>query len=168
MKTLLAIALTLLAFSANAQKIELSYEPKGQIIKFYYHNVTIYTDTSALFSFYPGTDKKDKSHYDARVKERVMQQFAYNKSDTVIFAGAIAIYSGHVADWDTEYPILELIKLNKAKVIDKHRQSVQVIISQKTGTRRGGLVKRSFINERTGEELWRKTLYDKHRGDWHE
>jgi hypothetical protein len=152
----------LFAIATSAQKIELSYEPKGQIVKFYFDSLTIYTDTATLFSVY---DKDGGlNDYDLRVKNLVRRKLNEAKSDTVSFSGDFIPFNDSVDnkyqnDWYIEWAILELTKERKLKMYDKHDHLVTSIVTKKIGKNKNNFVKRSYINKATNEELLAETLF---------
>lgn len=152
----------LLTFSINAQTIKLDYEPRGQIVKFYFDSLTIYTDTTSLFAVY--ANEGDLKDYDLRVKNFVLRHIKEASSDTVIFSGSFipfndSIVKKHQEDWYVEWALLHLTKEKKIKIYDKHGQLVKTIVTKRNGKKKNNYVKRSYINKATNEELLRETLF---------
>jgi hypothetical protein len=162
LKVLQTCLFLLFAFTTSAQKIQLAYEPKGKVVKFYFDSLTIYTDTSALFSVYD----KDSSWkaYDLSVKNLVRKSLQDTKSDTVMFAGDFIPFTeisdpNYQKNWSVEWAILELLSVRKLKMYDKHGMLVTTIIARKVGRKKDNFVKRSYINKATKEELLAETLF---------
>ena len=146
----------------NAQKLNLAYEPRGQIVRFYFDSLTIYTDTTSLFSIYSG--EGDLKEYDLRVETFVLKKIEETKFDTVTFIGDFIPFNDNTGnkyqnDWYVKWAILQLTKGNRLKLYDKHGQLVTSIITKKVGKRREGYIKRSYINKVTSEELFDETLF---------
>ena len=140
---IIILFLTLWTPISNAQTIKLDFEPKGQIIKFYFNSLTIYTDTTSLFFVYKenGTLKD----YDLRVKNLVKQQFLNNNTDTAFFSGDFIPFNDSIdnkyqKDWYVEWAILHLTMANRLKIYDKHGQLVEKIVTKKIGTKKKGHV----------------------------
>ena len=152
----------LLTFTINAQTIKLAYEPRGQIVKFYFDSLTIYTDTTSLFAVY--TNDGDLKDYNLRVKNFVLRQMKEANNDTVTFSGNFIPFNDSIVkkyqeDWYVEWAILNLTKNKKLKIYDKHEQIVKRIVKKKIGRKKNNYVKRSYINKATNEELLKETLY---------
>lgn len=162
MKLLQTYLFLLFSISVGAQKIKLAYEPQGQVIKFYFDSLTIYTDTTSLFYVY---DKDgDLKDYDLRVKQFVRKRVNEAKPDTVLFSGGFIPFSDNInnklqKDWYVEWAILELTKEGKLKMYDKHGQLVTTIVTKKVGKKKTNFIKRSYINKATDEELLAETLF---------
>ena len=159
---ILTILFTIWTSISNAQTIKLDFEPKGQIIKFHFDSLTIYTDTTSLFFVYKenGTMKD----YDLRVKNLVKKQFSNNNTDTAFFSGDFIPFNDSIdnknqKDWSVEWAILNLTRANRLKIYDKHGQLVETIVPKKIGTKKKGYVRRAFINKNTKEELFSELLY---------
>lgn len=151
-----------LTVSVNAQTIKLDFEPKGQVIKFYFDSLIIYTDTASLFSVY--AKEGGLKDYDLRVKNFVLGKSGLNKNDTIIFSGNFipfndGIENRYQEDWYVEWAILHLTKEKKVKIYDKHGQLVKMIVMKKVGKKRTNFVKRSYINKATQEELLKEVLF---------
>ena len=150
----------LLTFSINAQPIKLNFEPKGQIVEFYFDSLTIYTDTSSLFAIYDQNNMKD---YDLRVKNFVRKQIATTNFDTVKFFGNFIPFNDSIdnqsQNWYVQWAILHLMKANRLRILDKHGNLVEIILTKKVGTKRKGIVRRAFINKKTKEELFSQGLF---------
>jgi hypothetical protein len=159
---ILSLILTIWNSISNAQTIKLGFEPKGQIIKFHFDSLNIYTDTTSLFFVYKenGTLKD----YDLRVKNLVKKQFLNNNNDTVLFSGDFIPFNDSIdnkyqKDWYVEWAILHLTRANRLRIYDKHGQLVEAIVTKKIGTKKKGYVRRAFINKKTQEELFSELLY---------
>ena len=152
----------LFTITVSAQKIKLAYEPQGQVIKFYFDSLTIYTDTTSLFYVY---DKDgDSKDYDLRVKEFVRKRVNEAKPDTVLFSGDFIPFNDCMnnklqKDWYIEWAILELTKQGKLRMYDKHGQLVTMIVTKRVGKKKTNFIKRSYINKATGEKLLAETLF---------
>ena len=151
----------LLTFSINAQSIKLNFEPKGQIVEFHFNNLTIYTDTTSLFAIYD--QKGTMKDYDLRVGNFVREQIIETNSDTVRFSGHFIPFNDGIdnKEWYVEWVILHLMKANRLKIFDKHGELVETILTKEKGTKKKGLVRRYFINEKTKEKLFSEVLYIK-------
>jgi hypothetical protein len=152
----------LLNFLTDAQTIKLNFEPQGKIVKFYFDSLTIYTDTTSLFSVY--TNEGTLKDYDLRVKKLVNSKFSKSPADTVIFSGNFipfndSIENKYQTDWYVEWAILHLTKVKKLKIYDKHGHLVTTIVTKKVGKKKENFVKRSYINKETNEELLSETLF---------
>ncbi len=164
MKVLQTYLFLFFTVATNAQKIELTYEPTGQIIKFYFDSLTIYTDTTALFSVY---DKDgDLKDYVLRVKNLVRKKLNEAKSDTAKFSGDFIPFNDSTEkkyhkNWYVEWAILELTKEMKLKMYDKYGYLVTTIVTKKIGKKKNNFVKRSYINKDSNEELLSETLFIK-------
>lgn len=154
-------SLLLLAFSVTAQKIKLTYEPKGKILKFYFEQLTIYTDTSALY--YMAKDREN-SAYALHLLHVVQKQFSINHTDTLSFSGDFILYSEstdvqYQREFYIEHAIHQLTLMNRLKIYDRHGKVVRTIILKKKGTERKGLVERVYMDKKTRKELFRELLY---------
>jgi len=162
MKSFLFTLFILITFAANARKIHLRYEPKGQIVKFCFEGLTIYTDTITLFAVYDQFG--NKTPYDQRVKNFVRKSIKEIKNDTVNFTGEFipfndGIDNGYQNTWFIEWPLLHLLQEAKLVVYDTHNNIVKTIITRKIGKKRKHFVKRSYINKATGEEIMKQVLF---------
>lgn len=152
----------LLNFLVSAQSTTLDFEPHGQIVKFHFDSLTIYSDTTSLFSVY---DKEGVlKDYDLKVKNFVRKQVAQTSSDTIIFTGKFIPFNDGIAEvylkeWDVEWAILHLTKEKKLKIYDKHGKLVKIIITKKIGKKKKNYVERSYINKTTNEELFNEVLF---------
>lgn len=148
--------------SCNAQTIQLDFEPKGQIIKFYVDSLTIYTDTSSLYSVY--RENGTLKDYDLRIKNLVEKQFHILQTDTAFFSGDYipfndGIHNIYQKDWNVEWAIIQLTKANKVKIVDKHGHLVETMVMKKIGTKKKGHIRRAFINKNTREELFSELIF---------
>lgn len=160
MKFFTTYLVLLLSFVTKAQTIKLDYEPKGQIIKFYFDSLTIYTDTTSLFSIF--ADEGNLKDYDLRVKNFVLKQIKESKNDTVTFSGNYIPFNDGIEnkeEWYVDWVILHLTKEKKVKIYDKHGQLVKILVTKKVGKKKKNYVARLYINKATNEELFRETLF---------
>lgn len=162
LRTTFSLLFSVLALLSGAQRLDLNFEPQGQIIKFHFDSLTLYTDTTSLFHVYDeGSDLKD---YDLRVKNLVKREVAVANSDTVTFSGNFIPFDDGIAneyqkDWYIKWAVLHLIKAQKVKLYDKHGQPVHTIRMKKVGKKRTNYVKRSYLNNSTNEELIFEVLF---------
>lgn len=162
--TYLTYCFLLLTISVNAQTIKLDFEPKGQVVKFYFDSLTIYTDTTSLFNVYSKYETKGLEAYDQRVKNLVLRQFKDSKKDTVFFTGNNIPFNDGIAnkyeeDWYVEWAILHLTIEKNILIFDKHGQRVKAIKTKKIGTKKKNYIRRAYINKDNGEELFSETLF---------
>ena len=149
----LAVAIPLIA-----QTIKFGFEPNGQIVKFHFDSLTIYTDTTSLFAVYD--QKGNMKDYDLIVKDFVRKQISEANSDTVTFFGNYIPFDNNTdKEWYVKWAILRLLKEKKLKMYDKHGQLVTIIVTKKVGKRKDNFVGRSYINKATNEELLSETLF---------
>lgn len=71
--------------SFHAKTIKLNYEPKVKIVKISFDSLTIYTDTSSIFSVYRNEHSIDE--YSLRIKNLISKHFINTNSDTAYFTG---------------------------------------------------------------------------------
>lgn len=154
----------MLTISLNAQTIKLDFEPKGQVVKFYFDSLTIYTDTTSLFNVYSQYGSKGLEAYDLRVKNLVLRQFKESKNDTAFFSGNYIHFNDGIdnkyhEDWYVEWALLHLIKEKNVLIFDRHGQRVKIIKTEKNGSKKKNHIRRAFINKDTNEELFSETLF---------
>jgi hypothetical protein len=157
------ILLLLFSYAAWGQIIKLDFEPKRQVVRFYFDSLTIYTDTTSLFAVYEH-DAKGFDAYDLRVKNLILQRFKESKTDTVTFSGDFIPFNDSIDNkyqnnWYVEWAILHLTKEKKLKIFDKHAQLVKIIVIKKIGSKKKGHIRRAFTNKVTKEELFDETLF---------
>ncbi|ASS47178.1 MAG: hypothetical protein A3D31_15120 [Candidatus Fluviicola riflensis] len=162
MRGTLIICALLLHFTTDAKTLKLDFEPQGRTIKICFDSLTIYTDTTALFSVYEkfGTIKD----YNSRLMTFVRSQLKKSDNDTLTFSGKFIPFNDGIQtktqeDWYVEWAILHLIKTKKLKMYDKHGRQVKAIRSKRVGKKKNHFVKRSFMNKATGEELFKEILF---------
>ncbi len=148
----------------NAQKIKLNYTPQGQIVKLHFDNLTIYTDTTSLFSVY--RENSTLKDYNLRVTSMVKKQFQNPETDTAIFSGNFIPFNDGIdnprqKDWYVQWAVLHLTLANRVKIYDAHGQLVETVVTKKTGSKKKGLVSRAFMNKKTKEVLFSESLYIK-------
>jgi hypothetical protein len=161
MKSITIYFILLFSVATNAQTLRLNYEPTGKIIQFYFDSLTIYTDTTSLFSVYESD--RNLENYDLRVKNFVLKKIRNSKLDTVTFSGEFIPFEDSIIErnqneWYVEWAILHLTKANRLKIYDKHGQLVTTIVTRKVGKKKDDFVKRSYKNLATDEELFAETL----------
>lgn len=162
MKTVTIYFLVLIAATANAQTINLNYEPNGQIIQFYFDSLSIYTDTSSLFSVYD--EKGNLKDYDLRVKNFIRKKVKESNADTIFFSGYFIPFYDSLSNknqnsWYVEWAILHLLNEQKLKIYDKQGQLVKTIVIKKVGRKKDNFINRSYLNKDTKEELLAETLF---------
>ena len=81
-KTLLIISFIIISLTVNAKRINLNYEPSGQIIVIHYDSLTIITDSTSLFSIYIDTDPKSTS---MRLKNLIRRETKKSPCELLFF-----------------------------------------------------------------------------------
>jgi len=163
MKTLLLFFAILLSLTMNAKRINLNYEPSGQIIVIHYDSLTIITDSAALFSIYKDTDPKSTS---VRLRNLIRREARKNPGDTLVFSEEFipfndSIDNTNLTDWYVEWAVIELTNKGKLKLYDKHGALVEKIkigrkITEKSAY--GWHQKKPYINRETKEVLFYVTI----------
>ena len=148
----------------SAQTIKLDFEPKAEVVKFYFDSLTIYTDTTSLFNVYSKYGTKGLEAYDLRVKNLVLRQLRESKNDTALFSANYipfndGINNKYQEDWYVEWAILHLTKEKHVLIFDKHAQRVEIIKTKKIGSKKKNHIRRVYINKNTDEELFSETLF---------
>lgn len=155
----------LLTLSTNAQTIKLGFESQRQVVKFNFDSLTIYTDTTSLFSIYELEGTKGLEAYHQRVKNLILRQFRDCKNDTVTFSGSFVPFNDSVDtkykqdSWYVDWAIVHLTERGKEKMFDKHNNHVKAIVVKKIGSRKKGHIRKAYINKDTKEELFYQTIY---------
>ncbi len=121
--------------------------------------MVIYTDTTSLMSLY-----NEKEDYDLRVINYIRKSIRDINNDTITFNGENipfddGIINKYQEDWYIKWAILELVKKRKVHLIDKYGNKVKIIVTKRIGKKKQNYVKRSDINEETGAELFKETLF---------
>jgi len=152
----LGIFFSTVAIPLTAQTIKLDFEPCGQIVKFHFDSLTIYTDTTSLFAVY---DQKGSPNYTLMVKDFVRKQIAEVNSDTVTFFGNyIPFNDNNGKEWYVKWAFRHLFNENKLKMYDKHGQLVTIIVTKEIRKRKQSFVTRLYINKETNEVLFREAI----------
>lgn len=162
MKLLLSLSLILISLSLYAKRINLNYEPIGQIIVIHYDSLTIITDSTALFSIYKDTDNSQTS---IRLKNFIRKESKMSNGDTLVFSGDFipfndSIDNSYVTDWYVKWAIIELTNKKKLKLYDKHGQVVRKIKRGKNKMKKdiyAWYKRKAYINRENKEVLFYKT-----------
>ena len=122
LKKYLVLALLVITFSATAQTIKLDYIPHGLIVKFDFKNLTLYTDTSSLFSIENNPQYSLDKTYEQRIRNLINKN---SENDTAIFIGSFIPFNDSVqnpleTDWRVVLSLRQLTRENKIIIIDSH------------------------------------------------
>ncbi len=159
MKTLLLLLATLLSLTVNAKRINLNYEPSGQIIVIHYDSLTIITDSTALFSIYKDTNPKSTS---IRLKNLIRREAKKSNGDTLVFSGKSIPFNDSIdnpvlTDWYVKWAIIELTNERKLKLYNKQGALVEKIKLGRKITEESAYrwrQKKPYINRETKEVLF--------------
>ncbi|HLP55029.1 MAG TPA: hypothetical protein VK151_08365 [Fluviicola sp.] len=154
----------LLHFTTHGKTLKLDFEPQGRVLKICYDSLTVYTDTTALFSVYKTNGTIEA--YNLRLMAFVRNELKKSNRDTVTFSGKFIPFNDGLRsktqeDWVVEWAILQLIKAKTLKMYDKHGQHVKAIKVRRVGKRKNNFVKRSYRNKATGEEVFKEILFSR-------
>jgi hypothetical protein len=164
MRNLFIIFGLIFTTQAQGQTLKLNYVPSGQVIQFNFDSLTIYTDTSGVFSV---VDKYDDLEYVTRVRSLIMRKIKGINSDTITFSGHFIPFNDSVSnknkDWYLNSIIIQLVDSKKLVIIDEFNNEVTRIKKKKIKWKRDGYgmvegTKISYINKETGEELFSRLL----------
>lgn len=156
MKKYLVLLLLVITLSTSAQTIRLDYIPHGLILKFEFNNLTLYSDTSSLFSFYNDPSDNDIIRYEQRIRDLINRSTV---NDTAKFIGSFIPFNDSLQDpeeipWRVWLDLRVLTLTNKIVIIDSHGDRVNKIKIRRKGTIRKCYVRKVFINAKTKEELF--------------
>ncbi len=149
--------LLILTFTINGQTIKLKYIPKNQVVKFNFINLTLYTDTTSIFSLH---NYSPYISYEYQYKDRIKKLiYCNNKKDTITFTGSFIPFNDSIQikyenDWRVWLTIRQLIIENKVIVIDSKGKIVNKIKIKKKGSKDKCYIGKVFINKKTKEELF--------------
>ena len=141
----------------KAQTYKLNYEPKGEIIKFNFDSLTIFTDTTSLFNLYFDKNTNKSTEFGQRIIDFVSEQIKFTKKDTITINDTIK--NRFIDAWYIKNTLINLIKNKRVKIYDKHNNLVKIIKAKKKGSKRENFIKKIYLNKETNEELFYETLY---------
>lgn len=123
--------------------IKLDYQPKGVIIKFNFNNLTLYSDTTALFSIYKHSDKSyilqnGERVYSHKVRKLILSKI---KEDTIILSGAFIPFNDNIQSrsqtyWRVWLAIRQLTIENKIQIFDTTGLVVKKVKIKKVGKKK--------------------------------
>jgi len=159
------IFFSILSFSThlNSQKtIKIDYHAQGEIIQLDLDGNLITTDKNSVFQI---PDAYDDFEYAHQIKGLISASFRNGKRDTVKFEGSFIPFdkeAERTRKWSVGGTVLDLIKVNRASIIDKSGQEVKIIkVRVKTfGKKKKGyyLKARIYYNRHNGIELMREII----------
>ncbi|MBW8051413.1 MAG: hypothetical protein FVQ77_13945 [Cytophagales bacterium] len=160
------IYLILLTLQIQAQHIKLDYEPTGQIIKLNLDSLTIYTDTTSVFSIM--MEYYEDPNYTARTRNLIINKIKESGHDTIFFTGNNIPFNDTIDNkwqpaWYVYHIIILLIEKNKLKIFDKANRQVNTIKTKRIRKKRKGIfiraeVSKAYINKDTNEKLFSRSL----------
>lgn len=155
-KNIIILLLPWLAYTSTAQTITLDYVPKDFIIKFHFHNLTFYTDSSSTFAIKDYWNETFDSIYTQRIRNLVLKN---SVNDTAFFDGNFIEFTDSVQypmdnDWRVWFTLRQLTLNNKVMIIDSKGERVNKIKIKRKGTKRKCWVGKVFINKKNNEELF--------------
>lgn len=156
MRKIIILILPLLPFTSTAQTITLDYIPKDFIVKFHFHNLTFFSDSSSVFAINNYWDETFDSSYSQRIKNLVYKNTI---NDTAYFDGSFIQFTDTIQYpmynyWRVWLTLRQLTLTNKVVILDSHGEKVTKIKIKRKGTKRKCWIGKVFINTKTNEELF--------------
>ncbi|PKP17660.1 MAG: hypothetical protein CVU05_15115 [Bacteroidetes bacterium HGW-Bacteroidetes-21] len=156
MKNLLFCFLLFTTFISNAQTIKLNYIPKGQIIKFTLNNITIITDTTALFSVTDYRPYVTDSNYLQRIRILLTSK---KENDTIEISNPFVSFNDSInipneTYWRIWLSIRILTKENKVVIINSNGNIIRKIKLINEGDKNNCFACKVFIDKMTNEKLF--------------
>jgi len=155
-KNYLACILLILSFTTKGQSIKLDYTTKTPVIKFNFRDLTLYTDTDAVFSIRDYSPYVSDYQYTSRVKDLIISSI---KNDTATFKGPFIPFNDSVQNqiethWRVWLTIRQLIIQNKVMIINSNGEKIKGIKIKNIRGKEKCLAGKVFINTETKEELF--------------
>lgn len=146
------------SMSTVGQIIKLDYQPQGRLVKFYFLDYQIITDTSAIYSIRDSSDGiYSTKDYSKRIRHLIESK---HYKDTIVFKETFVPFNDSVGNsWETDKywrvwnTIRKLIVQKKAILIDSSGSVIKEIKIKKLGNRRNGMAY-YFVNKETKKELF--------------
>jgi len=171
-KLILLFLVILLPYIVNAKTYKLDYQPHDKIIIFKFDSITIYTDTTSLFSLCDNENSffiKNPPHIikslisfcnknanDLQIINSIKKSIRNTKNDTVTFVEkSSSVGNNNLTKTDIKRIISQLIQNEKVKIIDENKLQIRRIkIKQYGNITDGGHIKFSYINNKTKKEIF--------------
>ncbi|MDU0371313.1 hypothetical protein ACFPAF_12970 [Hymenobacter endophyticus] len=138
------------------------FRPTGKIVVLSYKNAVFHTDTTALMSMYH--EHGDDTTYALHVAQLIRRRVRESKNDTVSFSGNLVPFDNNDAgkgDWAISWVVNHLVEQNRVIVLDKRGLPVKSIKVKVVGYKGWNkkLIKISYVDKATNEELFSKGIY---------
>ena len=155
-------------FRLQAQTYKLTYEPKGKIVEFYRDSIKFFTDYNDLKNYQKEVNRMGVLYYDISFINYLDSCFK-NAKDTIIISNWRICFncndkmneSSNIAlnILYVENLLINLININKLKIIDKHNKIVKKIYTKNRGSKKEVRIYKEYRNKTTNEFLFEEKIF---------